>query len=104
MPRHLVDTERSGVLGEPVSLCGEPLHYLDSSTQVRRGDPCSGRQMVSERERDCKRCLRRNAERSEVVLMPATAVAQLASVAPTTWNALAPSLSTQVVSTVNSLL
>lgn len=104
MPRHLVDVERSGVLGAPVALCGTELYYLDSDVQVRRGDPCSGRQVVSERERDCKRCLRRDAERREVVLMPATAVAQLASVAPTTWNALAPTLSVNVVSTVNSLL
>lgn len=104
MPRHLVDVERSGVIGAPVALCGTELYYLDSDVQVRRGDPCSGRQVVSERERDCKRCLRRDAERADVVLVPVFAVAELAKVAPTMWNTLAPSLSVNVVSTVNSLL
>jgi hypothetical protein len=104
MPRHLVDHERSGVLGSPIALCGTELYYLDSDVQVRRGDPCSGRQVVSERERDCKRCLRREAERSETVLMPVSAVAQLANAAPSIWHEVVPTLSVNVVSTVNSQL
>lgn len=104
MPRHLVDAERTSVLGQPVALCGTELYYLDSDTKVRSGDPCSGRQIVAERERDCKRCLRREAERSEVVMVPVVAVAELAKVAPALWDELSPSLSAHVVGSVNALL
>jgi hypothetical protein len=90
-----------------VALCGEFLHYIDGATDVRPGDLCSGASMVADRERSCRTCLRREAERVEVnslVLVPVTAVAQLASASPSVWHTVLPTLPVAVVSTVNSLL
>lgn len=106
-PRHLLDHDRARRTGELVALCGEFLHYIDGATDVRGGDLCSGRQMLADRTRSCRNCLRREVERveaSSMVTLPVAAVAQLASGAPSHWELTSRGLDPYVVAAVNSLL
>lgn len=106
-PRHLLDHDRARRTGELVALCGEFLHYIDGAIDVRGGDLCSGRQMLAERARSCRTCLRREAERldaSSMVTMPLGAVVNLASNDPAFWAQVSSNLDPSTVAVVNSML
>lgn len=104
-PKHLVDQERSARAGEAVALCGEFLVYLDGDQQVRSGLLCSGRQMLSERQNECRRCTRRQAERQvETVTIPVAALVTLAASSPGVWGRVATSIDAYAVASVNALL
>lgn len=104
-PKHLVDQERSARAGEAVALCGEFLVYLDADPVVHPGQLCSGRQMLSEREAECRKCLRRRAERQvETVTIPIDSLATLAASSPETWWDIAGSMDAYAVASVNALL
>jgi hypothetical protein len=104
-PKHLVDASRYARTREAVALCGTQLYYLDTDVVVRAGDPCSGRQMVSERDFICKWCTRKEVEiNSEYIRVPMITAVQIAAGYPSAWAVIARKLDIEVVATIKARL